>query len=161
MFDGICDHQTIPLPVLRHIGQTVLDSLGNACQSDRFAVDQCLSGYLLPVGTAKDRHRQLRAACADEPRQADHFTVVDLERHIVDDLFIRVQRMMDCPVLDLKSNIPAGNGPSLREPAGHFTPDHALDNARLGYLVRLLIQRFDGFSVAQNGDAVRAVFYFI
>src|SRR5713226_3759149 len=76
-----------------------------------------------------------------------------MEIDILDDLPIRMQRMVDRPVLDPEHRI-ADVRFALREAMLEVAIHHLADDAILLDGAGLAIQRIDGATVAQHGDAV-------
>src|SRR5450755_4338821 len=76
-----------------------------------------------------------------------------MEIDILDDLPARMQRMIDRPVLDLEYGL-ADVRLALREAMLEVAVHHLADDAILLDGAGLAIQRIDGATVAQHGDAV-------
>ncbi len=106
---------------------------------------------------AEQTHGELGTACAHQTGDTKNLALADIERNIIDDLLIGVNRVINGPVLDLHGHVADLHIMTLGETVGHFTTDHAADDAIFGNIIHTLDQSLDGVAVADNGDVVRNI----
>ena len=126
-------------------------------QLDLFPVNLHRAGDAGAVAVAEDGHGKLRAPRAHQTGEAHDLALAHMEGDVVDDLLVRVDRVVHVPVLHLQGHVPdlyaAALGKAVRQLAAH----HAADDAVLADIIHALGQGLDGLAVAENGDVVRHI----
>ena len=122
-----------------------------------FAVDFQRAGNAGAVAAAEQAHGKLGTPGAHQAGDADHLALAHMEGDVVDDLFVRVKRMIDGPVADVEGNIADFHTAALREAVFHLAADHAADDAVFADIILALGQSLDGPAVTHDGDVVRDI----
>src|ERR1017187_4673608 len=154
------EHQTIALAILGHIRDAIVDSFLHSAGVNFLAMHQNLTADALTISAAKNTHRQLGAARAHQSSYADNLATTDVQIDAFDDLAIRMHVMVHLPVPDFKhllANVRRALGIAVR----HFAPDHVLDDTVFTHGLARAVQRSDSGAVAQHGDGIGHLGYFI
>src|SRR3954453_11371520 len=110
------------------------------------------AGDVAAVRAPEDAHRELGAAGAHEAGDADDLPRAHGEAGTVDHLAV-LGRVPDGPVLDPEDLLTGVRRP-LGVEALQVAADHAADDAFLGDLAGVQVQRLDGLPVPDDGDLV-------
>src|SRR5258708_3447155 len=151
--DVVGEQEAELLAILGDVGKTGVDGTAHGREVDLAAVQHGMAGDLAAPGTAEQAHGELGAPGAHETCDADDLAAANMEVDIVDDLAVRMLRMIDRPVLDLEHHL-ADLGLAVRETMLEVAIHHLADDAIFLDRAGLAIQRIDGTAIAQHGDAV-------
>lgn len=141
------------LAVFGDVGKASVDGPANGREIDLAPVQRSAAGDLAAPGAAEQAHGEFGAPGAHQPCDSDDLAAADLEVDILDDLPIRMLRVIDRPILDLEhhlADIRIALRKAMLEVAIHHLADDTIFLDRAG----LAIQRIDGATVAQHGNAV-------
>ena len=158
--DVFVQHQPIALAVFGHIGQTVLHGFFYGADIDGLAVAQHLAADAAAPRAAKQAHRQLGAARAHEPGDADDLAAPHLQVNAFDEGLFVALGVVGAPVTHLKRHF-ADVRLALRVAVGHLAAHHGPDDAVLAHLLGVAVEHFNRAAIAQHRDGVGHVGDFI
>ena len=151
--DVVGQQQAELLAVLGDIGKAGVDGPAYGRKIDLASVQHGAAGDPAAPGTAEQAHGKLGTPGAHQACDADDLAAADVKVDILDDLPVRMLRMIDRPVLDLQRHL-ADRGLALWKAMLEVAVHHLADDAVLLEHTGLAVQRIDGAAVAQHGDAV-------
>src|SRR6476661_1201476 len=121
--DIVGEQEAELLAVLGDIGKTGVDGAADGREVDFAAVQHGATSDLAAPGTAEQAHGEFGAPSAHQACDADDLAPTNLKVDILDDLPIRMQRMIGRPVLDLEHHL-ADIGFALRKAVLEVTVHH-------------------------------------
>ena len=80
-----------------------------------------------------------------------------MEGNVINDFLLCIKRVIDIPVIDLKSNLSDLDTMTFRETVRHFTSDHTADDTVLADVVDAFVQRLNRFAVTKNRNVIRDI----
>ena len=113
-----------------------------------------------PIALTKYAHGKFRTAGTHQSGNTYHLTLAGIHAHIIYHLPLRIQRMVNAPILNFQHHIP-NMGLSLGESVGKFSAHHTLDDARLGNVVCFLIHCLNGGTVTDDSNLIRHIRDFV
>src|SRR6266404_6126373 len=151
--DIVGEQEAELLAVLGDIGKTGVDGAADGREVDFAAVQYGAAGDLAAPGTAEQAHGEFGTPGAHQACDADDLAAANMEVDIPDDLPIHMLGMINRPVIDLEHHL-AYLGLALGKAMLEVAIHHLADDAILLESASLAIQRIDGATIAQHGDAV-------
>src|SRR6266478_10115650 len=151
--DIVGEQEAELLAVLGDIGKTGVDGAADGREVDFAAVQHGATSDLAAPGTAEQARGEFGTPGAHQPGDADDLAAANMEVYIPDDLPIHMLGMINRPVIDLEHHL-AYLGLALGKAMLEVAIHHLADDAILLESASLAIQRIDGATIAQHGDAV-------
>ena len=153
-FDGIQQVETEVLAVLCHIGDALLDGVGDRARRDLLTLEPDLAREVVAVGASEERPGEFSSSCPHEARETDHLPASDGEVGVVADEASANLGMLDGPILDLEERLPDLRL-VMRVAVLDRTPHHRSNDAVLVHVARHHIVGLDRVAVPDDGDGVR------
>ena len=141
------------LAVLADVGHALVDRVADVADLDLVAVLVDLARDEGAVRPAEDAHRELGAAGAHQPGEADDLAAAHEEARVLHDEPVGDLRVLHDPVLHLEEHL-ADVRRVVGEAALERAADHPADDAVLVDAVFLHVERLDGAAVADDRDLV-------
>src|SRR5258706_8889196 len=151
--DIVGEQEAELLAVLGDIGKTGVDGAADGREVDFAAVQHGATSDLAAPGTAQQARGEFAAPRAHPPRDAHPLAAANMKVYIPDDLPIHMLGMINRPVIYLEHHL-AYLGLALGKAMLEVAIHHLADDAILLESASLAIQRIDGATIAQHGDAV-------